>query len=156
MTAQLLTLAQDICAVTNDQAVSGRGLRQLDLRIFEALGYATTVHHGRMGYAHRGDGPIKHHRGRHWSSMTSLTDNLKHAVDYLIPPGWHIAEMRDGIATNDAGDTHCTVRLWCPANHYLGDRYRARAATPALAVCASSLLAYADGAEGHKPWRPQT
>jgi hypothetical protein len=57
----------------------------------------------------------------------------------LVPEGWRIAEMKDGIKS-DRGP-YCNTRLWCPANRYLGYAYPGNGATPALALCIAALKA---------------
>jgi hypothetical protein len=57
----------------------------------------------------------------------------------LVPEGWRIAEMKDGIKS-DRGP-YCNTRLWCPANPGLGYAYPGNGATPALALCIAALKA---------------
>lgn len=134
------------CRQVAEAIMRGETGAGIDLRIFEALGYDITTSHGRMGYAYRGDGPIRFHGGRHWGSMTRFTSDLQQAVTWLLPPGWRIAEMRDGIHVDSEC---CAVSLWCPAQHPpVNGAYAVTAPTPAAAVCAAALLAYADGVQG--------
>jgi hypothetical protein len=138
-----MTAIRDL--ITEITAAAARGSRELDAKVFEALGYEVKRDHGRMGYAYRGRGPLRYHQGDHWASLGSLTGDLERAVRYLLPPGWRIAEMTDGIVLG--GHQVCSVSLWRPGVRG-GPRHASAAATPALAVVAAGLRAYEDGAPG--------
>ncbi len=59
----------------------------------------------------------------------------------LVPEGWRIAEMKDGLGENGS----CELRLWCPNNYALGHKYPAYASTPALAISIAALKAWDHG-----------
>lgn len=137
------------CAMRLEQIKAGLvfGRISVSKEIYAALGYEVTTLK-RTGASQRWTldgtgGPLRYHStGAHWSTVNDLASNLDYAVRYMIPPGWFIAEMKDG-QTNAEG-TFCEVRLWCPQNPGLGFKYRAMASTPALAVCAAALRCLVD------------
>lgn len=119
------------------------GSRELDAAIARAIGNKVEtiiVPEGHPVFAAGGGLEFMVRPDGSRSSVPPYTTSLDAALT-LVPEGWRVAEMKDGIPS-DAGP-YCHVRLWCPVNSALGHRHGASGITPALALCIAALRAHA-------------
>ena len=126
--SELLRLAERCEAATGAD-------RELDALILEALGYEVKRDHGRMGFAVRGEGPVRYLQGTHWQSFGRYTTSIDAAME-LVPEGATPALSRHrGSARGSAHITRDTDGRSLGICH--------SAATPALALAAAALRARA-------------